>query len=714
MKKIVLIITLIVGFVGFGQQDTPFTKEGISDPDKLAIAKANLKEGDRFFNSAGRIDIAQSIVYYLKANEINPNNAELNFKIGVAYLQGDHKFEALDYFIKAKSLNSTSKLLMDIDFYLGKGYHLKMDWDNAEKYYKQYLEKDKGSKEGKEQAERGLNEIKIGRKLAENPLRVWIDNVGEKINSPYPEHSPLVSADGRKMFLTSRRPDSKGGLMDENEMYFEDVYYVEKVDGEWTEIKNIGDSVNTNYHDATVGLTADGFGLLVFRGINKKSGGIYLSRQDDNGIWSTPKRFVPDEPKIKNHTPSGTFTFDEKRAYFVSDLPGSLGKHDIFYTEWNEEEKKWGENIRLPDNINTELDERGVFLMPDDKTLYFSSEGHGSMGGLDIFKTVLQDDGSWSDPVNVGYPINTPDDDLYFVLTGNGRYGYYSTYREGGFGDKDIYKITFLGDPKEPAISAIQPSLDLVFADDIYADIFEPDNPILTGKITDGLDGLPCDAEVEIINITKDQVVNKFRSNGENGEYSVTVEPATEYTISVSKYGYTFKSENFKIAPGEGYRKYIKDIEIFAVEDLLAVNENPNGNSSTGDGTDSTKKTPPASFKLNNILFKFDSYQLTSIARRDLDKLATLMKENKGVKIQINGYTDSRGVKSYNVRLSKNRAKAVRDYLIAKGIDKSRLSFKGFGATNPIVTDAEIAKMTSAADRRAAHLKNRRTEFEIK
>jgi outer membrane protein OmpA-like peptidoglycan-associated protein len=715
MKKILYITVILLTSFGFSQKDTPFTKEGISDPDKLSEAKGYLKEGNRLYSSAGRVDVSLSIDFFLKANEINSNNSELNYKIGVAYMQGDHKFEALPYFKKASKLNPSG--FPDMDFYLGKGYHLKMDWDNGEKYYKQYLNHPKATKSGKEQAERGLKEIAVGRKLSAKPVRVWIDNMGENINSKYPDHSPLISADDRKLFFTSRRPDSKGGFMDEWEMYFEDIYFSENVDGEWTKAQNIGDSINTDYHDATIGLTADGFGLLVFKGINKKSGGIYISR-NDNDTWTKPTAFFGTD-KIKHHQPSATFTFDEKRVYFVSDQPGNLGKHDIFYSDWNEDEKEWSDPVNIGSKINTELDERGVFLAPDDKTLYFSSEGHENLGGLDIFSTTLQEDGTWTTPVNMGYPINTPDDDLYFVVAGNERYGYYSTYREGGIGDKDIYRITFLGEPKSPAISSIQPALSMNFDDvALYTDILEPDNPILAGKITDGLDGMPCDAEIEIINITKDELVSKFRSNGETGDYSVSVVPGTEYTISVSKHGYTFKSENFKIAKGEGYRKYILDVELFEVEDLIAANNNTNNNNNNNntdvDPKDTTKATAPASFKLNNILFKFDSYTLSSIARRDLNKLVTLLKENPNVKIQINGYTDSRGAKSYNVKLSKNRAKSVKDYLVSNGIDKSRLTYKGFGPANPVITDSEINKMTSSSERRAAHLKNRRTEFEIK
>lgn len=685
--------------VTLGQEkDIEFEKKNFKDAKKeFRDAVRSLSEGDRFMEPRPVPMHDLAIPHYLEAYEFNPNSSYLNFQLGVCYINTAQKFKALDYFKKAHELNPDKH--PDINFYLGKGYHLQKGWDEAIKYYKIHrdLIDSENDFEHYKEMNKLIEECGNGKVLEKNPIRVWIDNLGDSINSEYPEYGAILTADASEMFFTSRRPTSTGADPFDGAISFdEDVLTsVRDKNGIWSKATNLGKPINTKEHDAAVALSPDGSKMIIYLD-DKGVGNLYESERDGSE-WSKPKIFNK-EISSDYYEPSAWYSSDGKQLYFVSTRPlekrGDPKDKDIYVATWNPDKKKWLDVERLPDNVNSKYDEDGIFLHPDNKTLYFSSTGHNTMGGYDIFKTVKQPDGSWSDPENIGYPLSTPDDDIFFVVAANGRHAYMTSFREEGFGDKDLYKVTLLGEEKKPLLNS--ENILLASSDvPVTAKVIEPkveikktQVAILKGIVRDDKTKEPLEASIELIDNQKNVIVAEFKSDAKTGKYLVSLPAGINYGIAVKAEDYLFHSENFDVSGDSDYLEVEKiiDLKQAGVGQVIV---------------------------LRNIFFDLNKYSLRDESENELDRLTKLLKENPSLKIEISGHTDTRGSASYNKELSKNRAKSVVEYLIDKGIKQNRLEYKGYGLEQPIVTDAEIKKLKSRREIEAAHQENRRTEFKV-
>lgn len=698
MKKIIFSLFL-VGSIGLANaQSIDFTKENFKErKSELKDAVKDIEIGDQFLFDPMGAKYSNALPFYEKANVFNPNNAELNYKIGMCYVNGNMKFKSLEYFQKAYKLKSTVD--PEIHYYIGRGHQLIQEWDKAIESYEFHK---KNIAPGKEQAERikiadkRIQECKSGKALQENQVRVWIDNMGSAVNSRFPEYGMIMNADATEIYFTSRRDNSTGGLMDEySEGYFEDIYSSKLVNGQWTPAVNLGDPINTKGHDATVALNSDGTKMLIYLD-DKGDGNIYESvRKQDK--WSKPKK-LNSEICSEYHESSAWYSSDNQRLYFVSNRPlekkGGPKDQDIYVATWNKEKSKWDNVTRLPETINTPYNEEGIFLHPDGKTLYFSSQGHNSMGGYDIFYSVLQEDGSWTKPVNIGAPINTPDDDVFFVVAASGKTGYLTSFRADGLGEKDLYKITFLGEEKKPvfnsedvllASSGVPTSAKVI---EQKVEVKRSEMSLLKGTIVDAKTNKPILASIELIDNQKNTIIAEFESDETTGKYMVSLPAGKNYGIAVKSEGYLFHSENFDIPRENNYQEFVKNVAMKKVEVGEVI-------------------------VLRNIFFDLNKFSLRPESQNELDRLIKLMTDNPTLRIQIGGHTDSRGSAALNKELSENRAKAVVDYLVSKGIAKNRLEFAGYGKEKPIVTDAEIAKLKFEKAKEEAHQSNRRTEFKI-
>jgi outer membrane protein OmpA-like peptidoglycan-associated protein/tetratricopeptide (TPR) repeat protein len=644
------------------------------------------------FFDGGTSDLAIALSHFLKAQEFNPYSSILNYKIGVCYLYSNQKFRSLQYLEFAYKVNP--EVDPNIRFYLAQAHQLAGNFEEAIALYREHKDLIRENDQvQRNYINKKISECRTGQELKANPVRVWIDNLGDSINTEYPEFSPVISADNRVLFYTARRPDSEGGQTDETGYYFEDIYYSERGYGEdWSASQNIGDPINTVSHDATVGLAPDGKSLLTYQGINSKNGDIFITRENADGTWQAPVS-IGATINTKYHESSASLSFDEKTLFFESDQPGGFGQHDLYVSYWDEEKQTWGPAINLGPTINTEFEEKGVFFHPDNKTLYFSSNGHNTMGGLDIFKTVRDPEtGEWSKPENIGYPINTPDDDIYFVVTGNERYAYYSSYREDGFGEKDIYKITFLGDKKDPLLAEadILSSDSELFASSKTTLASEFDDTklfVLKGTVIDGKTKVGIATNLSITNAKTNEKVSDIITNSD-GTYSVILVPGESYAVTVSGSSYTIASKTLNSTKDQNNSEVTMNFELF----------------------------PPSAgltFSLHNIYFDFDKADLRHVSVDELDKLVKIMQENPTIVIQLAGHTDRRGSAEYNQQLSEERAEIAKAYLVSKGIDASRIKTVGYGESKPEVSGEQISNMGSNAEKEAAHQQNRRTVVTI-
>jgi outer membrane protein OmpA-like peptidoglycan-associated protein len=434
-------------------QSVPFTKEHFNiDKEGLKQAQRELADGDHEMG-ADPARFGAALPHYLRAQKFNPNNALLNAKIGECYLHSSTKQTALTYLQKSQQLDATAE--PRLHYLLARALHLTGQWDAALKEYEQArpvaaaASSDDLAVTTDDLAQR-VRECHRGQQLQAKPIRVLIENAGPAINSPMSDYAPLISADESVLLLTSRRSGSVGGQLDsEGDGMLEDIYQSDWNGTAWSPAHNLGAPVNTARHDATVGLSADGQRLLVY--MEENEGDIYESNLVGSA-WSKPKS-LGSRVNTKYQESSACYSPDGKYLYFVSDRPGGRGGRDIYRLELDA--RTPAQN--LGSVINTPYDEEGVFMHPDGKTLYFSSKGQSSIGGYDIFKSTITATGQWSEPENLGWPINTPDDDVYFVMGASGQHAYYSTEQPDGLGGRDIYRVTFLG--AESAV-ATQPAPD--------------------------------------------------------------------------------------------------------------------------------------------------------------------------------------------------------------------------------------------------------------
>lgn len=699
MKKIAILLVSIALAGSAWAQNVEFDKKNWpDDKDGFKEAEKALKEGDEFWEAAqfNSFNYQLAIPHYEVAQNFNPDNAELNYKLGVCYLHSLYKALAMERFEHAYELLPT--IARDIHYYIGVGHHMEYDWENAIYHYELYRKVlDQKNDEDLQEifvVNKKIEECNTGIELMANPVRVWIDNLGPNVNSDDADYSPQISADESVLMFTSVREGSTGDKIDDfYKTYPEDIWECQMDEnGEWGQAYNLS-NVNTDDHDATSGLSADGRTLFIY--YSKKGGGdIYISKMVD-GEWGKPQSAGKNINDKEAHEASACLSFDEKRLYFVSDREGGYGGHDIYVSTWDADKEEWGDAVNLGPTINSKYDEESVFMHPDGKTIYFASNGPGSMGGFDIFKAEKDENGNWVSPVNIGYPVNTPDHDQFFVVSASGRHAYYSSFKIGeGEGDRDLYVITFLGPEKLPILnnednllaSVAMPIKEIVVEPTV--EVTSNNLAILKGMIRDAQTLEPLEAKIDLIDNETTDIISTFYSDSKSGKYLVSIPAGKNYGIAVQRDGYLFHSENFDLPTSTQYVEYVKNIDL----NKIAIGEK---------------------VVLRNIFYAFDDYALLDESESELQKVVKLLSENPTMKIEMGSHTDSRGSEDYNLELSEKRAKSVVDYLVAHGIAQSRLTYKGHGEEEPIHTDAVINAEPTKTQREALHQENRRTEFTI-
>jgi outer membrane protein OmpA-like peptidoglycan-associated protein len=646
-------IILSCGLLGFGStlaqaQSIAFTKEQFTiDKEGLKAAQHELELGDHELG-ADPARFGAALPHYLRAQKFNPKNALLNAKIGECYLHSATKQEALTYLQRSQQLDAKAE--PRLHYLLARALHLNGQWEAAIKEYEQArpVSADATSDDvavTTDDLARCVRECHRGLQMQANPVRVKLENAGPAVNSAMSDYAPLISADESVLLLTSRRAGSTGGQLDaEGDGMLEDIYQSDWTGSAWSPARNIGAPVNTAHHDATVGLSADGQHLLVYMEDNE--GDIYESDLVGNA-WSKPRNLGA-RLNTRFHESAACYSPDGKYLYFVSDRPdGNRGGRDIYRLELDA--RTPAEN--LGPVINSPYDEEGVFMHPDGKTLYFSSKGHDSMGGYDIFKSVYQN-GKWSEPENLGWPINTPDDDVYFVLSASGQHGYYSSDQPGGLGGKDIYRVTFLGPEPAPVVAASKTKPGTTPATKSAAPIAKPTAKpaalahvtILKGSIMDAMSKKPLAATIEVIDNQKGEVVATYQSNAATGRYLLSLPSGRNYGISVRQPGYLLYSHNVDLPAGAPYAEQQQEIAL-------------------------SRPTAGAIVELRNIFFDPAQTELRPESAAELVRLKQFLTEQPALRLELCGQSDAA-----SASLRQQRAEVILAYLIGHGIASSRLS----------------------------------------
>ncbi len=705
--RYIYLLAILFCAVSLNAQDIPFDKKIFKErKDEFKIAKDNLDAGyDLYeifpeeyidFNEPEYRDrmaaYREALPLLFKANKFNSNNSELNYRLGRCYLMNAiYKEEAVPHLEKALKLNPN--VAKDIHYQLGKAYHITMDFDKAITEFKKYQSTlvTKNPAEVEDVAKR-IKECEFAKELVTKPERVFIDNFSRPVNTKYPEYGAIISADESVMMFTSRRNTSTGAdKQPPGTPYYEDIYITKKIDGKWTTPENMGAPINSESHDATTAVAPDAQSMIIYLG-GKNGGDLYECKLEGN-TWTKPKP-LNKNINTKYHESSASYSNDGKTLYFVSNKDGGIGNHDIYVTHWDEEKMDWGPATNLGPKVNTKYNEEAVLIHPDGKSLYYSSQGHNTMGGYDIMKSSLQEDGTWSEPENLGYPINSVDDDVFFVINASGRRGYYSSFKADGLGEKDIYQITFLG-PEKPLQLNGEDNLLASIAKPVSEKVIEKQVDALTKRITilkgvvrDAETLKPVGADLELIDVEENKTLATFESNNSTGKYLVSLPSGKNYGLIVREEGYLFHSENFNIPETAAYQEVEKNIDLKKIKVGSAI-------------------------VLKNIFYDYNKATLRDASKNELDRLTKLLNENPTIKIELSAHTDSRGGDTYNEKLSQRRAQSCVDYLIKNGISAGRMVAKGYGETQLIKTDAEIAKLKFEDEKEAAHQENRRTEFKI-
>lgn len=644
--------------------------------------------------------------------DASPDNIHYNYELALLYYYDLNQTDkSVQYFEAVKRLRSEDEYF-EIFYYLGQAYQFIGEYDKAlaeYEYFKRFIiEKDVALLE---EVARYEEECENAKEIAGNNV-TRVRNLGNRINTSFAEYVPVPILHDSVLLFTSKRPpviSTHYGF--EGSIYYEKVYLSMKQGSGYTfaEISSNNEAFrllenSKKWHNAVVSSSLDGNTLMIYRKSKLWTSAI------SEGIWQPPVR-VSKVVNFSFYQPHASLTADGGTIYFSSWSKKGQGGIDIYRSQ-RKKDGSWGPTENLGPVINTKYDEDSPEISPDGTCLYFSSKGHRGTGGYDIFKAELKD-GVWSEPVNMGYPVNSPGDDIFFKLTEAGNIAYFSSYRKDGFGDMDIYAAIF-----GPLFEDCKPVAKKDHLADFYIG-FDAADSVLTGEslILDGSISYSANHDLTKFfwNLNQQELITDSMQIHAKydcpGKYIVKleVEAVDRETKEATSY---CVSREITVTGGQ---QLIASNDNTDVTDNNMNNNNDNtdvsDNNNTTDNTDLTDNTsnPPSVLKLDNVYFDFDKTNIRTDAKATLDKNISMLKEYRDGKIRIYAHTDSRGPASYNQLLSEKRAASVKEYLVSNGVDASRIiEVEGKGETR-LVNNCTDDSACSKDD----HQKNRRAELEV-
>ncbi|MEZ4944969.1 MAG: OmpA family protein [Cyclobacteriaceae bacterium] len=589
----------------------------------------------------------QAISLLQQAIERDKNFVEAYYRLGITFkAMRDFNRSNLS-FEKGLSLTQNPKTQKGFFMDLGDNYLRLGNYEEALKYFNHYLAAETMNKQRialvelwKRNAEYGLRNKKIQSQFQPRQLNGTVNSFGL-------QYFPVLTADEQELIFTRRMgpgPDDDEDLVvskkDEN--------------GNWTTPVSISKNINSKFNEGTCTISADGRTLIFTSCIGRRGYGncdLFYSRKVGDE-WSYPVNIGP-EINSSAWESQPSLSADGRVLYFISDRSGGIGGRDI-YVSRKTVDGNWSKAEVMPQPINTPFDEISPFIHVNGRTLFYATNGKPGFGGFDIFRAEMAD-GKWEMPVNFGSPVNDHEDQFSLFITADGTRGYYS--HEDGTRENSarLYEMTI---PEELQIA--------------YRSNF------VKGIVKDKKTGIPLQSHIELFDLKKDELVSVVESDSVSGQYLMVLNAGSDYALYVTASDYLFQSLNFNYEDNLNPEPVVIDILLDKAE--------------TG-----------ATAVLNNIFFDFDQYELKDKSLTELNKVVRLLNDKPSIQVEISGHTDSDGSASYNKQLSLKRAQSVVSYLVEKGINRARLSEKGYGADHPIrPNDSEENKQA-----------NRRIEFKI-
>lgn len=536
-KKYILSIMLIIWTVS-----PLLSQETLSGKQE----KQMLEKAEFYYEDEESKNIPKALELFEKLSANKPSDPYYKLMRGICYTYfKNKKEEALSTLLEVKELNASFN---EVNFYLGRAYAVNHQFDNAIETYQSYLTSDDISDEQKAITRQNIIYCQNAKEYTKDSVAVEIVSIGSPINTDHSEYVPVITPDETMMIYTYRGDRSKGGLLDPtgkpdtDGAYYEDVMVSYKLRDDWLEPESIGDNINTNGHDASIALSVDGQKLFVYKQTKKDHGDIYESNLIGDE-WGKPEKLKGEVNTDDSWEGSATLTADGQTLYFASDREGGFGARDL-YSAKLQPDNSWGEIQNLGPVINTRFDDDAPFIHPDGKTMYFSSKGHNSMGGFDIFYTYLSENG-WDEPENVGYPVNTIDDDRFYVLSADAKTGYYSTAGRTENGLHDIFTVS-------PGHFGKRPILALVVG------------------VTKA-DGEPVEADITVSNENTGEIAGKYKSNSVSGKYMLALTPGNKYKIAIEVEGYETKIDYIDIESLATYVQVEHDFNVYSKENVEGV-----------------------------------------------------------------------------------------------------------------------------------------------
>lgn len=586
----------------------------------------------------------EALLGFEQAANLDPNYLDAHIQVAFLnqYIYQNYS-KAAEYYEKVIVVDPT---LYKSYYEAARCYLSLFKFDKAAKYATYYLEKADLSENGKWLAKLLVASVDFAEEAVKNPVEYKPENLGPSINSELSEYFPSITADNEWLYFTVND--------DSNRYPDEDIYAAQFVDGGWQKRTPIPGVNNADSHEGAHSITQDGRYLFFASNRMEENLGrfdIYIAKKVGND-WKKPvnmgnvvnTRYWESQPVISANS---------KQLFLVRTSKDGYGESDIYVANI-EESGRFGLPVNLGPVINTPGREQRPYLHPDGKTLYFASDGHPGMGQSDIFKSTLNDDGTWSKPENLGYPLNSILEENGLYVASDGQTAYIASDRDGGFGGMDIFSF-------QMPISA-RPELVVS----------------VKGVVKDAQSFDPIKATIKIIEIQSGEVYKTLSTDEINGSFLITLVAGKNYIYQATNENYLPYSENFSLMDA-------KTNELFQLDAMMQ------------------KVEKGREFTLKNIFFKTGEYAMLEDSKSELNLLVTYLQEHPSIFLEIGGHTDSDGGEESNVVLSEKRAKGVHDYLIEQGISASRLEYKGYGESTPLFpNDSESNKA-----------KNRRTTFKI-